>query len=229
VRIAPFFLILLFCFCGPSQEPVLLSREYSFINTNGRFYTLHQSHDTLSELICYDHDHCQDMLRNHFRILSSVQYGSSFILKLEGLDTVQGAGPIRWASRYAVFVLHDINPRQLGLLPLYYGLTRSQLDTVRVDKATLKDNFYYSYYSDICMKEFALLKPITEKKDIDFLKTMTGTEQVQEITKKYNRTKPYDMYNVGISAEILTKVCILAGFNPISAATNINGMDKGKN
>ena len=217
------FLILLFLpFVGCSQGQQLLLQDYSFLLTDGEVTKLNQSNDTLSELKCYIDRPCQPRPDKHYKILSSNKTGEFVILKLERLDTIPLTTNPYPATRYSVLALKNIDNKQLGYLPLIPGLTRQQLDTVQTDIESLKEKFFFTFFSDTYLKELSALKKLTTKDEAQEIIEVAKGDKFKTFVAKYSKTETRDMYASGLSAEILNRACLEKGYSPIGAGRAIN-------
>ena len=219
-------LFLLFPFFGCSQQPKALLQDYSFLLTDGTVTKLHQSNDTLYELKCYIDRPCQPKPAKHYKILSSDKTGDFTILKLEQLDTIPLTSDPYPADRYYVLALKSINEKQLGYLPIVYSVTRKQVDTIRTDAQFLKDKFFYTYFSDSYLKELSALKKLATKDDASQIIEAAKSDKYMLLAKSYSNTDTKDMYNAGFTAELLNRVCVDNGYNPIGAGEIIEKLLK---
>jgi hypothetical protein len=215
-------LFLLFPFIGFSQTQKLLTQDYNFLVTDGEISKLHQSNDTLYEFHCYIDRPCQPMPEKHSKIISLQQTKDFTILKLEQLDTIPLTTDPYPATRYSVGVFKDIDNKKLGYLKLVSGLTKQQIDTVRIDSNSLNDMFFFTFYSDAYLKELSALKKVTTKIQVLEIMDVVKSNQFKLLAEKYRKTKTGDMYGTGFSAEILARACIEKGYNPIGAGRVIN-------
>ena len=215
-------LFLLFPFIGFSQNQKLLAQDYSFLVIDGGINKLHQSNDTLYELHCYIDQPCRSKPEKHSKIISSQQIKDFTILKLEQLDTIPFTTDPYPATRYSVGVFKDIDDKKLGYLNLISGLSKQQIDTVRIDTDSLNDMFFFTLYSDAYLKELSTLKKVTTKSQVLEIIDTVKSNQFKLLAEKYRKTKTGDMYGSGFSAEILNRACIEKGFNPIGAGRVIN-------
>jgi len=216
------FILLLLPFDGCSQGEKLLLQEYSFLVTDGEVTKLHQSNDTLYELKCYIDRPCQPRPKSHYKILSSTRTEEFVILKLERLDTIPLTTNPYPATRYSLLALKAIDNKQLGYLPLSLGLTRQQLDTVQTDFKSLKEKFFFTFFSDTFIKELSSLKKVITKDEALEIIELTKRDDYKTLVEKYSKTETRDMYASGLSAEILNRACIEKGYSPIGAGRTIN-------
>lgn len=211
---------------GCSQDQKIISGDYSFISTDGEVRTLRQSNDTLYELKCYIDRPCLPEPSSHYKIISATITPGFSILKLEKLDTIRLSSNPYPATRFGVLALRTGNNKELGYLPLKGGLTRQQLDTVSTDVQVLKTKFFYTFYNENYIKEFSKLKKITTKEEVMMLGDAINADNFKALIEAYKRTEAGDMYNSGISAELLTKVCLIKGYNPIGAGEAVDKLMK---
>jgi hypothetical protein len=105
---------------------------------------------------------------------------------------------------------------------LISGLTKQQIDIVRIDTNSLNDMFFFTSYSDSYLKELSTLKKVTTKSQVLEIMEVVKSNQFKLLAEKYCKTKTGGMYGSGFSAEILNKACIEKGYNPIGAGRIIN-------
>ena len=219
-------IFLLFPFLGCSRQPKVLLQDYSFLLTDGTVTKLHQSNDTLYELKCYIDRPCQPKPDKHYKILSSEKKEDFTILKLERLDATSLTSDPYPADRYYVLALKSINDEQLGYLPIVYSVTRKQVDTIRTDLQFLKDKFFYTYFSDSYLKELSAFKKLVTKDDASQIIEAVKSDKYKLLAQKYANTDTKDMYNAGFSSELLNRVCVDNGYNPIGAGEIIEKLLK---
>jgi hypothetical protein len=158
----------------------------------------------------------------HYKIVSSNTSGNFVILKLEQLDTIPLTTDPFPETRHSVLALKITDAKELGYLPLVFGLTKNQLDTIRTNAQLLKDKFFFTFLSDTYLKEIAVLKKVTTKEEAQRIIEMMKNEKFKPLIEKYAKTETNDMYNAGLASEILNRACIEKGFNPIGAGEAIN-------
>lgn len=219
-------ILLLLPFLGCSQAQKLLLQDYSFLVTDGEVTKLHQSNDTLYELHCYIDRPCQERPEKHYKIISSTAAEEFTILKLEQLDTIPLTTKPYRTTRYSVLALRKIDNKQLGYLPLVLGLTRQQLDTVQTNIQSLKEKFFFTFFSDTFLKELAGLKKITTKEDAQQIIETFKSDKFKLLVDSYSKTETSDIYASGLSAEILNCVCIEKQYSPIGAGLAIDSLMK---
>ena len=215
-------ILLLLPFLSCSQGQKVLPQDYSFLVTDGEVTKLHQSNDTLYELKCYIDRPCQPGPASRYKILSSNNTGEFVILKLERLDTIPLTTNPYPATRYQVLALKTTDNKELGYLPLTLGLTSQQLDTIKTDVSSLKDKFFFTFFSDTYLKELSALKKVTTKDEANEIIEIVKSDHFKALVEKYFKTETRDMYASGLSAEILNRACIKKGYSPIGAGRAIN-------
>jgi len=215
---------LLLSFVVYSQKQKVLPQDYSFPGTDSGVMKLHQSNDTLYELRCYVDRPCYPEPKKHYKIISARKIEEFTILKLEQLDTIPLTTDPYPATRYSVLALKNIDNNQLGYLPLSLGLTRQQLDTVQTDAQSLKGKFFFTFFSDSFLKELAQLKKVTTKDEAQQIFEAFKSDKFKPLIESYSRTETRDMYGSMLSAEILNRVCIEKGYNPVGAGQTINAL-----
>lgn len=218
-------LFLLLPFFGCSQHKEILVQDYHFLVSDGEVSTLHQRNDTLYEL--HSSDYSSSMVQKHFKIVSARQINEFTILKLERLDTFSLRMDPYPTTRYSVSLFKNIDSTKMSYLEtVISGLTKQEIDTVQVSEQSLNDLFFFTYYSDIYLKELSGLKKVTTKEEaLEIMEAMKGDE-FKLLAEKYAKNPPGDLYGSGFLAEILTKACIEKGYSPIGAGQAINQLLK---
>jgi|SRR5688572_1987056 len=216
--------LLLLPVVGCSQVQKILPQDYSFLITDGEVTKLHQSNDTLYELKCYIDRPCQPRPETHYKILSSIKTGEFVILKLERLDTIPLTTNPYPATRYSVLALKTTNNKELGYLRLALGLTRQQLDTIETDIPSIKEKFFFTFFSDTFLKELSALRKVTTKDEAKEIIETAKNDHFKILVEKYSKTETRDMFASGLSAEILNRACIEKGYNPIGAGRSIKNL-----
>jgi hypothetical protein len=219
-------ILLLLPFIVHSQSQKILFQDYSFLGIDGEVRTLRQSSDTLYELKCYIDRPCLVKPQNHYKILSSAKEIGIIILKLERLDTISMTTDPYPAARYLILALKEVDNKKLGYLPINYGLTKTQIDTVHTDVQLLRNNFFFTFFSSEYIKELALLKKITTKEQVMEIIELFKTDKFKPLAESYVKTKTGDMYGSGFSAELLNQACIIKGYNPIGAGLVVDSLMK---
>lgn len=216
----------MFPLLGCSQQPQVLLQDYSFLLINGTVTKLHQSNDTLYELKCYIDRPCQPRPAKHYKILSSDKTGDFTILKVERLDTIPLTSDPYPAARYYVLALKSNTDKQLGYLPLVYSVTKKELDTIQTNVRLLEEKFFFTYFSDSYLKELSALKKMATKDDVSQIIDAAKSDKYKPLAQSYAKTETNDIYNTGFSAELLNRVCIENGYNPIGAGEIIDKLLK---
>jgi hypothetical protein len=205
-----------------SQNQKILSQDYSFLVNDGIISKLHQSNDTLYGLHCYVDSPCDSEPDDRHKILSAKKVKYFTIVKLESLDTISMTSDPYPKTRYSVVIFKDINDKELGYIDFLHGLTKQELSSVKVDTDSLKDKFFFTYYSDTYLKELTALKRVTTKKQVLEITDVENDEEFKLLAQKYARSNVNDMYLSGFSAEIINRSCIKKGYNPVGAGRVIN-------
>ena len=148
------------------------------------------------------------------------------ILNLERLDTIPLTNEPYPEDRYYVMALKNLTDKQLGYLPLVYSVRKNQLDTIQVNTQTLEDKFFFTYYSTSYLKELSALKKLATKDEASRIIQAARTDKYKPLARSYAKTQTYDIYNAGFSAELLSRVCIDNGYNPIGAGIAIEKLLK---
>jgi hypothetical protein len=214
-------------YIGYAQEQKVLLQDYSFFVVDGyEVRKLHQSNDTLYVLHCYVERSCAQKPEEHYKIISTRRVGQFALLKLEQLDTIPLTTNPYPETRYSVLALKGIDNKQLGYLPLVSGLTKKQLDTVQTNVQSLTDKFFFTFFSEAYLKELVKLKSITTKDEAKEIVEMVKSIRFKPLIERYQKTNTKDMYNSGLTAEVLNQVCIEKGYSPIGAGRAIDQLLK---
>jgi hypothetical protein len=114
----------------------------------------------------------------------------------------------------------------MGYLPLVLGLTKKQLDTIKTNIHSLKDKFFFTFYSDSYLKEISRLKKVTTKSEAMEIIEASKSDKYKSLAESYSNTETRDMYAAGFSAELLNRICIEKGYSPIGAGRAIDKLMK---
>jgi hypothetical protein len=125
-----------------------------------------------------------------------------------------------------VLAFRTSDDKELGYLPLTFGLTRQQLDTAKTNVSSLKDKFFFTFFSDAYLKELSALKKVITKNEADEIIKVAKSDHFKTLAEKYSITETRDMYASGLSAEILNRACIKRGYSPIGAGRTISSLMK---
>lgn len=222
-----FLLLVTFSSCGKNTPPFNLEQDYFFIQISGVISKLHLSNDTLYNYNCYSNRPCYEKPENLFKIISLWKNSDYAILKLEQLDTLQ-MNRTQNQHRYSILIFKNISEKELGYLSPYfkYGLTKHEIDTLKMDIKSFKEKFFFTFYSDSYYKELSKLKNITTKEEAEEIVEEGNSSKYKYLGDRYIDTKPSDMYGVGFQAEIINSACIKKGYSPINAGNIIHKLMK---
>lgn len=215
-------ILLLFPFFVHSQYQKILLQDYNFLGVDGEVRTLRQSNDTLYVLKCYIDRPCQPKPSNHYKIISSTKEFGIIILKLEGLDTISLTTDPYPVSRYSTLALKDVDSNKLGYLPIDFGFTKTQIDTLHTNIPLLRNKFFFTFFSNEYVKKLSHLKKITTKKEVLELIELSKSDKFKRLAESYSKTNTRDMYGSGFSAELFNQACIIKGYNPIGAGPAVD-------
>lgn len=219
-------LLLLLPLVSRSQGQRILQQDYSFLVADGEVTKLHQGNDTLYELEGYIDRPCRKQPAKHYKIISSHTTGEFVILKLELFDTIPLTTDPSPTAQCSILILKDIDNKRLGCLPLAWDLTREQLDTVQTNVDSLKNKFFFTFFSDTYLKELAALKKVTTKEEAMEIIEAFKSNKFKPLAESYAKTQARDMYGSGFSAELFNRICIEKGYSPIGAGLAINRLMK---
>ena len=225
-RLLLFIALFLVFTCARGQR--ILTQDYNFIGRGMRVSKLHQSNDTIYQFSCnaYAKQFYRVKPDAHYKIISSSKQAEFYILKLEQLDTVSLTTEPYPKTRYSLLILKNGNSKEVGSLPRLLGSTRSQIDTSKVNLTALRNNFYFTYFSDTYMKSLASLKTIATKHDAEVIFETIKDGTFKELIDKYQQTQPGDLYASGLISELINRACINNGYNPLGAQQKINDLLK---
>ncbi len=161
---------------------------------------------------------------DHYKILNINTTSNFSILKLEKLDSIQLTTDPYPLKRYCVLILKDINYKTSGQLMLYRGLSREDLNKVKIPD--LSNKFFSTLISESYKKELIKLKPILVKQDVDVIIQDLKSEKYKSLIERYKATELNDMYNFFINSEMLYLACKDNGYNPINASHKIGALLK---
>jgi hypothetical protein len=217
---------LLLPFWGNSQTQKVLNEDFHFLATDGEVQKISQSNDSLFIWKCYYNKPCLPSPKNRYKIWAAKQSGQYTILKLELVDSIPFSNNPKPENRYGVLALQTISSNQLGFLNLASGLTKQQMNTFQVNEAELQDKFFFTYFSDSFLKEMDTYKKITKKEEAQEIIKRRDGETFKYLLEKYSKTETHDMYNAGLSAELINLSCIQLGYNPMGAGRKIRALLK---
>ncbi len=221
------FYLLLISLIGCAKGQFNLKQDYKFIGIDGEVRKLHKRNDTIYLYKCFIDRPCIENSREHYKIVSSITDNEITVFKLEKLDSLQMTNDPYPETRYSLLILKNISNKELGVLQQNFGLTKNQIDTLHiVDAKLFKDKFFFTFFSDVYYNELFALKKIITKTDAEEVVEEIKNPKYKHLIDTYTKTKVYDMYASGITAELLNKACIEKGFSPIGAGIMINKLMK---
>lgn len=211
--------IILLTSCSAKEQT--FNGDYYFILTDGEVTKLSQSNDTLYEYKCYSDRPCIEIPSSHYKVLGIKIEKSSFIFKLEKLDTLQL--PKRYPdNRYSILVLKIIDSERISFIQQLFGLSKKQVTTNFIDTFNTDKKFGFTFFSSNYYNNLKKLKTITSKSEVEEITALFKTEKFIEIVDLYKISHPPDMYASGLSAELFNQACIDKGYNPIGAGRIAN-------
>lgn len=216
-----FLFLFIIPFSAFSQQHKVLNQDYSFLTADIEVNKVRQSNDVLYFLKCYTDKQCRDQPVRSFKIIESVRSGDFTILKLERLDSIYLSRDPSPLTKYAVHVIKISDGRQIGYLQLKTGLTRLELDSYKTDLGSLKEMFYFTYFSDTYLKELSSLKAITTKASALGIIEHFKSDNFKSLLETYKKNQVADMYGSGLTGELLSRACIENGYNPFGAGPAI--------
>ncbi|WP_162550036.1 hypothetical protein [Hymenobacter nivis] len=224
------WLIVLFTFSDKVAAQRVIYGDYSFIGRGIQTPTLRQCNDTIYQFNCYTYPgiphRCLAKPSAYYKIISLISQAPFYVLKLERLDTIPLTSKPYPQTRYSLMILKIINNDELGYLPLRLGSTKIQIDTAQVNIAILRNNFYFTYFSNKYIKDLTRLKLISTKQQAQSIIEIIKGETFKEVIKKYQKTQPIDFYGSGMISELINRACIMEGYNPLNAQQKINDLLK---
>ncbi|GGH27417.1 hypothetical protein FAZ19_18970 [Sphingobacterium alkalisoli] len=224
-----FFIILCglsMCAMQSNNDGLLLQRPYSFIILDGEISRLELRGDTLLYLHGRIHDqrqvgHLSQLTRDsskRSRIHTIRRDNDVIYLALERLDNIPlSNSPVR-ENRYHVLAIRQPTDHTIEMVDLTMGMTKIELDSLWALDLRAKDLFFITYFSDDHWKNLSLLKPIDTEEDAREIVAELKSEKVKEWADAYMSNPVKDMYGTVFTAEIMNRVCISLGYNPIGAS-----------
>lgn len=221
-----FWLFVLIPGAALAQSKKVLSQSYSFLLIDNEVKKYTQSNDTLYQYHCYVNKPCVPKAEDHYKILSRTNLGEFVVVKMEKLDTLKLTTEPYPAKRYVVMAFKNINSLKAGMLELRFGLSKKQLDTVKVTEAFLKDKFFITLFSETYLQQLAKLKPLTTRQEALDIMNESTNQQFNQLIESYKKTDSRDMYGVRLNAEIFNQICIQKGYNPFGAGWAFSNLMK---
>lgn len=214
--------LILLPFAALSQSQKMLQEDYNFPVADLEVNRLTQVADTLYELNCYADRACRPKPSKYYKILSSERKNDFTILKMERLDPASTATDPHALNRYYVTALMTGDKKRLGYLPLGMSLTKKELDNFKADADSLKEKFFYTYFSESYLKELSAFKKISTRAHAEEVLESFKDDKFKAVAERFRNTRTWDMYGTGFTSEILNRACIDLGYNPLGAGSAIN-------
>ncbi|GAA4311020.1 hypothetical protein GCM10023149_05890 [Mucilaginibacter gynuensis] len=161
----------------------------------------------------------------HYKILNTEQRNSYAILKLEALDSIPLTTDPHPAKRYSVLIFKDINDKTAGQLWLPKGISKEQLDNIKVPD-DLSNKFFGTLVTNEQLAALAKLKPVQTRKDAEAIIDPLKKNKYKTLIDQYEATKLNDMYGAAVRAELTYRASVDNGFNPIGASHKIDSLLK---
>lgn len=218
--------ILIFPTLSYSQKSFKFLDEYNFLQREYKKFKLKQSNDTLYDVFESSYDSNFTEPRRHYKIHGFIEIPNYHLLKLERLDTIPLTTDPYPLTRYMIVAIKNMSDKQLGYLPIVGELTKNEMDTISISRDSLTKKFFYTYYSNAYVKTFSALKSIVKKKDANKIIRLMKSKRYEGIINSWKATKAGDIWGTGLTAEILNKACLDAGYNPIGADLKISALKK---
>lgn len=204
-----------------STEQNTFKGDYYFIMNDGEVKKLSQRNDTLFEYKCYSDRPCIETPSSHYKVFDVKSEKSSFIFKLEKLDTLQL--PKRYPeNRYSIVVLRTIDSNRVSFVQQLFGLSKKEVTNNFVDTFKTDKKFGFTYFSSNYYDNLKKLKTITNKTEVEEIAAVLKTEKFIKLVALYKISHPADMYASGLSSELFNQACIDKGYSPIGAERIIN-------
>ena len=203
------FLLLCSHFIAKGQE--VIDEEY-FLFIDEGFYHLKQSDGTLYIYKCLTDFSCSNEPDNQYRIISTRTVGDSKVLKLEQLRPV----PLN-EIKYTVLTLRNINDKTLSYITEINQYTKSQIDTLQVNKKDLDRKFGFTFYAKEYLKELEKGKQLSTKAEVEDILISLGNPEYQAVVRQYNEQVVERIYSTGVADEIWYRALIKRGYNPIGS------------
>lgn len=218
-----FFLIILFNF---SKSQKFIDQTYYFIGPD-EMNIYKQSNDTLYNYTSYSFQEPKknDRIKMHFKILENQKLKKDeevFALKIERLDSIPLTTEPFPEDRFKILIYKKMD-NEIAMLNEKSGLTKTQIETYKVDTINYRNNFGLMYYSKNRMIEFSKLKKIKTSDDVKIINDEMNKPKYLLLAEDYQKNiKVPDGYASGLIATIINKSCLETGYSPIGAGVLIN-------
>jgi hypothetical protein len=205
------------------QADVILEQPYSFIIADGEISRVQQHSDTLQ----WPHGRLYDAVQTEnlaaldwevsrqYKVWSAYPKDSLWYLALERLDSIPLSIDPLPEDRFSVIALHKGNGQQIGIVQLATGLNTEALDSLLNGAIERKEWFLTTYFCDAKWKELGSLPAIKTKDEAFRIREKLQSDEVKDWLRLYEGNPIKEMYGTGLMTEILNRICLVMGFNPI--------------
>lgn len=227
LRYIPILLLMHICSkSNAQQQTIILEKPYSFIIADGEISRLQQRNDTLQWLHgrLYDVSQTKNLIAlewevsKQYKIRTSQHKDSLWYLALERLDSILLSTDPLPEDRFSVIALHQGNGQQIGIVQLAIGLNEQALDSTVSSFIDHKELFFTTYFCDAQWRVFGSLRTIETKDDALQIREKLQSDEVKDWLRLYESNPVKDIYGTGLTTELLNRVSIAMGYNPIGAS-----------
>jgi len=215
---------------GNAQTREVLPQDYTYLVADGsETNILHQSGDTLFIYKGHvDEDIHQQGETECFKILSIHSEGGITFLRLKNLPDPNSRYRRNYSSKptFSELGIKNINKDKLDFVYWASDTTIAGLDTKRISPDSLKQVFPVTLYSTTRMEEFKKMRPITTIGDVEKIVrayVIALSKQKAHLTEG-DRSPNYLL--AWLPGDLLTKVCLAEGYNPLGAGDITDRMTK---
>lgn len=215
---------------GNAQSEELLTQDYTYLVADGsETNILHQSSDTLFFYSGHINENIHQLGETKcFKILSIRSEGGITFLRLKNLPDPNPRYRRNYSSKptFSEWGIKTINKDKLDFVYWASDTTIAGLDTKRISPDSLKQVFPVTLYSTSKMKEFKKMKPITTIGDVE---KIVRAYVIALSKQKAHLTEGDQSHNyllAWLPGDLLTKVCLAEGYNPLGAGDITNRMTK---
>ncbi len=221
--IHPLLIIIIVLFRIAEPEPdQILTEDYHFLVTDGIIKKLRQRNDTLFEIQCYPDWSCIEKPTHQYRIIRSETVAPITVLYLERLESIRFSTDPYPANRFSLLAINKSDSNKIGYLDFKRGLTKVDIDTMRLDPLSLKDKFFFSWYGDRYLKVLSVNRKMKTKEDAQSILDLVKSGRFQKLIEQYQKTATSDLYGSGLTAELFTRACIEKKIDPVGAGILFN-------
>lgn len=209
------FLLLFLVLSMQANAQQILNKDYYFVN--GREITqLRQAGDTLYQYKCRPDFRCSKHFSIHYLILQIKSSSRDYLLKVEKLDTLQLSSTPIPPERFSLIGIKKIDEVKIKYIIATLSLTQDSISTIPFKMHQIKNEFGFTAYSKSYLNSLNNDYSLSKSEAEEILNAMKKNEKVLNLYKESVASK-VDLYNSGITSELLNIEMTRRGFNPIFA------------